>query len=472
MHILLTGATGYIGRRLLPILLEQGHTVTAVVRDKNRFREVHPALEVIEADFLAESPPESIPQNIDAAYYLMHSMSDTRGDFSLLEERQARNFLAAINRTSVRQVIYLSGIVNDTSLSKHLASRKRTEEILSTGKYALTTLRAGIILGSGSASFEIMRDLVEKLPVMVTPRWLNTKSQPIAIRNVLQFLSGVLMFEPAFGKSFDIAGKESMTYKEMLLSFAKIRGLRRVIITIPIMTPRLSSYWLYFVTATSYSLAVNLVNSMKVEVIARPNSLAEDLDIELLSFDEAIRIAFQRIEQNDVVSSWKDSMVTAPGRVPLRIIDHVQIPTHGCFQDRRTFQTQNRERSLEKIWSIGGERGWYAAPLLWSLRGLIDKAFGGPGLRRGRTHPNRLEPGDALDFWRVLYADRNEGRLLLYAEMKLPGEAWIEFRIDAEGGLHQTATFRPLGLSGRAYWYAVLPFHGYIFNKMGRVIAS
>lgn len=472
MHILLTGATGYIGRRLLPILIEQGHTVTAVVRDKNRFREVHPALEVIEADFLAESPPESIPQNIDAAYYLMHSMSDTRGDFSLLEERQARNFLAAINRTSVRQVIYLSGIVNDTSLSKHLASRKRTEEILSTGKYALTTLRAGIILGSGSASFEIMRDLVEKLPVMVTPRWLNTKSQPIAIRNVLQFLSGVLMFEPAFGKSFDIAGKESMTYKEMLLSFAKIRGLRRVIITIPIMTPRLSSYWLYFVTATSYSLAVNLVNSMKVEVIARPNSLAEDLDIELLSFDEAIRIAFQRIEQNDVVSSWKDSMVTAPGRVPLRIIDHVQIPTHGCFQDRRTFQTQNRERSLEKIWSIGGERGWYAAPLLWSLRGLIDKAFGGPGLRRGRTHPNRLEPGDALDFWRVLYADRNEGRLLLYAEMKLPGEAWLEFRIDAEGVLHQTATFRPLGLSGRAYWYAVLPFHGYIFNKMGRVIAS
>lgn len=472
MHILLTGATGYIGRRLLPILLEQGHAVTAVVRDRNRFREVHPALQVIEADFLSESPPESIPQNIDAAYYLMHSMSDTRGDFSLLEERQARNFLGAINRTSARQVIYLSGIVNDTSLSKHLASRKRTEEILSTGKYALTTLRAGIILGSGSASFEIMRDLVEKLPVMVTPRWLNTKSQPIAIRNVLQFLSGVLMFEPAFGKSFDIAGRESMTYKEMLLSFAKIRGLRRVIITVPIMTPRLSSYWLYFVTATSYSLAVNLVNSMKVEVIARPSSLAEDLGIELLSFDEAIRIAFQRIEQNDVVSSWKDSMVTATGRVPLRIIDHVQIPTHGCFQDRRTFKTQNRERSLEKIWSIGGERGWYAAPLLWSLRGLIDKAFGGPGLRRGRTHPNRLEPGDALDFWRVLYADRNEGRLLLYAEMKLPGEAWLEFRIDTEGDLHQTATFRPLGLSGRAYWYAVLPFHGYIFNKMGRVIAS
>ena len=466
MKILLTGTTGYIGKRLLPILLADGHEVICCVRDKKRTDLSNfdgENIKIIELDFLDEKSLEIIPKDIDVAYYLIHSMSVSTDDFDTLEEISANNFRNSIQKTKVKQVIYLSGIVNEQDLSKHLSSRKNVEDILGSGTYNLTTLRAGIIVGSGSASFEIMRDLVEKLPIMITPKWLNTKSQPIAIRNVLGFLKGVLLNEYTYNKSFDIGGPEIFTYKEMLLTFAKVRNLKRIIITLPIMTPKLSSYWLYFVTSTSYKLAINLVDSMKVEVICKENDLAERLKIKLIPYKEAVQLAFDKINQQDVISSWIDaqsSNVLAKG-----ISNLIEVPTFGCFKDIREKAVKNEKETVDKIWAIGGEKGWYYGNFLWVMRGFMDKLVGGTGLRRGRKSQTELSVGDALDFWRVLYADKKEKRLLLYAEMKLPGEAWLEFKI-VNNILYQTATFRPLGLWGRIYWYAVLPFHGLIFKGM------
>ncbi|MBP7542861.1 MAG: NAD(P)H-binding protein, partial [Ignavibacteriaceae bacterium] len=263
MRILLTGTTGYIGKRLLPLLLEQGHEVICCVRDRSRFPVEefgsNPHITLLEVDFLKETPSVDTIKNVDAAYYLIHSMTSNIEDFERLEELSANNFMKLVLQTGVRRIIYLGGITNSDHLSKHLASRKNVEEILGSSAVSLTSIRAGIIVGSGSASFEIIRDLVEKLPVMVTPKWLNTKNQPVAIRNILECLTGVLDYPETENKSWDIGGPDIMTYKEMLLEFASVRGLRRFIYTVPVMTPRVSSYWLYFVTSTSYKLAVNLV---------------------------------------------------------------------------------------------------------------------------------------------------------------------------------------------------------------------
>ena len=476
MKVLLTGATGYIGKRLLPILLDAGHSVVCAVRDTSRFPQTgiyaNSQISIVELDFLEKNAETVIPNDIDAAYYLVHSMSASTSDFESLEAKSAQNFVQLLSQTSCKQIIYLGGIANIEELSKHLSSRQRVEEILRTSVIPVTALKAGIIVGSGSASFEIMRDLVEKLPVMITPQWLNTKSHPIAIRNVLQFLNGILGREDTFGKSFDIAGPEVLTYKEMLLQFGQVRGLKRYIFTVPVMTPRLSSYWLYFVTATSYKLAVNLVDSMKIEVIGKPNDLAKGLNIELIRYKNAVKMAFQRIEQNNVVSSWKDALASSFDENTLRT--YINVPTNGCFvDDRRATFSRKSDEIRENIWAIGGERGWYYGNILWRLRGYMDKLFGGVGLRRGRRSPTDIVAGEAIDFWRVLLADKEEGRLLFYAEMKLPGEAWLEFKIENNRNqtfLRQTATFRPKGLLGRMYWYSVLPFHFFVFEGMLRNI--
>jgi uncharacterized protein YbjT (DUF2867 family) len=473
MKILLTGVTGYIAQRLLPVLLEKGHEVVCCIRDKARFSVKNyqsAQLTIIEVDFLKAESLEIIPDDIDVAYYLIHSMSTQSGDFGSMEEICATNFKNRIERTSAKQVIYLSGISNTEELSKHLSSRKNVETILSDSSFALTTLRAGIIVGSGSASFEIIRDLVEKLPFMITPRWLNTKCQPIAIRNVVEFLVGVIARKETYNESYDIGGPDILSYKEMLLRFAKIRGLKRRIVIVPVMTPRISSYWLYFVTATSYSLAKNLVNSMKIEVICKPNSLAKLLGIEPIDYDAAIRLAFDKIEQNQVLSSWKDAQTSS--LLNEGISKFIEVPTNGCFKDVRTRHLKENNSALEKIWRIGGKTGWYYGNWLWKLRGFIDQLFGGVGMRRGRRSDTDLKTGDALDFWRVMVAEKDEKRLLLYAEMKLPGEAWLEFKIDDNEVLTLSATFRPLGVLGRLYWYSVLPFHGLIFNgMMNRIVA-
>lgn len=466
MKILLTGTTGYIGQRLIPVLLEKGHELVCCVRDRNRFdfqKYKSDRIRVVEVNFLDENTLGEIPEEIDAAYYLIHSMSANNQDFDELEKISATNFRDRVQETSAKQVVYLSGIVNDENLSKHLNSRKQVEEILASGSYHLTTLRAGIILGSGSASFEIIRDLVEKLPFMIAPKWLNTRSQPIAIRNVIEYLTGVLMLDDSFDQSFDIGGPEILSYKEILLRFAKVRKLKRTIVTVPVMTPKLSSYWLYFVTSTSFRLAVNLAKSMSVEVVCRENKLKELLGIELLTFEHAIELAFGKIQNEAVVSSWKDALSSHV--LDKGISQLLEVPTYGCFVDRRSCEVKEVRRSLNKIWSIGGDTGWYYANWLWELRGFIDKLFGGVGLRRGRKNNSLISPGDSLDFWRVIYADKEEMKLLLYAEMKLPGEAWLEFEIK-DNRLYQTATFRPLGLLGRFYWYSVLPFHGLIFSGM------
>ena len=476
MKILLTGATGYIGKRLLPALLKEGHEVICCVRDKNRF---HLNIDfnagkvsILEVDFLKDPPKNDLIKDIDAAYYLIHSMSSNISDFTKLEEMSAKNFLELVRSTNIKQIIYLGGITNEEKLSKHLSSRKNVEKILSESGIPVTTLRAGIIVGSGSASFEIIRDLVEKLPIMITPKWLNTKHHPIAVRNIIQYLTGVLLKEDLYNRSFDVGGPDILTYKEMLLQFAAVRGLKRLIISVPVMTPRLSSYWLYFVTSTSYKLAVNLVDSMKIEVVGKPNDLEKLLNIESISYKNAVSLAFTRIEQNEVVSSWKDSLVSSTEYDNLS--KHINVPKHGCFTDKREKEIKTSvEQVTNNIWAIGGERGWYYADWLWDIRGLLDKLFGGVGLRRGRTNKREIYSGNTLDFWRVLVADKPNKRLLLYAEMKLPGEAWLEFKIinkNEKYFLQQTATFRPRGLFGRLYWYSVLPFHFFVFNGMAKNI--
>jgi len=472
MKILLSGATGYIGKRLLPVLIKEGHHVVCCVRDRGRFDSsgfTADQITVVEVDFLDESTLSKIPEDIEAAYYLIHSMSTTVSDFEELERISAENFRLSMDRTQVQQVIYLSGIINEEKLSKHLSSRRRVEETLAEGSFHLTTLRAGIIVGSGSASFEIIRDLVEKLPVMITPRWLQTRAQPIAIRNVIQFLSGVLLHPGTYDRSFDIGGPDILNYREMLLEFARIRKLRRTIWVVPVMTPRLSSYWLYFITSTSYKLAVNLVNSMKVEVVCKENDLQELLKVDLLSYREAVELAFDRIQQQEILSSWTDAL--SSHALEEGIADLVQVPTHGCFLDRRKRRIKDVEKVQDRIWSIGGKKGWYYANGLWAIRGFMDKLSGGVGLRRGRKSSTEIAAGDALDFWRVLLASKKDKRLLLYAEMKLPGEAWLEFRIE-ENEIHQTATFRPKGLRGRIYWYSLMPFHAFIFRGMINRIAG
>lgn len=473
MRILVTGATGYIGKRLIPLLIEQGHTVICAVRGKlrteNRYKDEENVF-AVQADFLDPETLKNIPKDIDAAYYLIHSMSNSIDKFHQMENDCAMNFKHYIETTDAKQVIYLSGITNDTKLSKHLLSRKNVENTLDSQQYALTVFKAGIIVGSGSSSFEIIRDLVEKLPVMIAPKWLNTKTQPIGIRDVLSFLTRGLGDERLFNQSYDIYGPEILTYKQMLLRFAKIRKLKRYILTIPVMTPKLSSYWLYFVTSTSYKLARTLVNSMGVEIIGKKSNINELLEIEPMNYDEAVAFAFEKIKQNSIVSSWKDSFVSS--RTKNRpSAKYINVPKYGCFKDIKERKVLDEQRTYAKICAIGGENGWYYGTFLWKIRGYMDKLFGGSGLRRGRTNKDTIQAGDALDFWRVLLADDKEQRLLLFAEMKLPGEAWLEFRV-AKGKVYQRAVFRPRGLAGRLYWYSVLPFHGFIFNGMINKLAN
>lgn len=470
MKVLLTGANGYIGKRLLPLLVEAGHEVWCCVREPQRFA-ISPSIKsrvnVLQIDFL-DPGKTAFPEHLDAAYYLIHSMAGTKTGFQKLEEQAASNFAKLAEDACVKQIIYLGGLVGNEKLSAHLKSREAVGNILRECPVPHTILQAGIIVGSGSASFEIIRDLVEKLPVMITPKWLNTLCQPISIRDVLHYLTGVLGHTKCLDQTYDIGGPDILTYKQMLLQFAEVRRLRRFIGIVPIMTPRLSSYWLYFVTRTTYNLAVNLVNSMKVDVVCQDNRIREILPITLLTYKQAVEKAFVRIEQHAIVSSWKDAYNYSGHFDPQELL---QVPHFGVFTDKKSKEINRAKRSrvLENIFAIGGDRGWYYGNWLWKIRGIFDKIVGGIGLRRGRTNARVVKPGDALDFWRVLVADEKRGRLLLFAEMKLPGDAWLEFELNNQGGttmLNQTATFRPNGIMGRLYWYSVLPFHVFIFRGM------
>ena len=477
MKILVTGANGYIGTRLLPLLVEAGHEIYALVRSKSRIEipeKFQDQLLIIEADLLVPSSLENIPQAIDVAYYLVHSMSYTQ-KFSELEIASAKNFTKRMELTEAKQIIYLSGLANEENLSRHLTSRKKVGEILREGQVPVTILMAGIIIGSGSASFEIIRDLVEKLPVMVAPKWINQLTQPIAVRDVLTYLTRVLGNPACFNQSFEIGGPDVMSYKELLLEFARIRSLKRKIITVPVLTPRLSAYWLYFVTSTSFSLAYFLVESLINNAVCKENKITKLFPFKLLHFEEAVKLAFARIEEDWIPSSWKDTL--SGSTLSPDLSQYAHVPTFGTFTDERiVFFTCSPAEVQLRIWSLGGNRGWHSMNWAWKLRGFLDQLVGGIGLRRGRTHPTRLRTGDALDFWRVLLADDKNRRLLLYAEMKLPGEAWLEFQIipndHGTGALHLTATFRPNGVLGRLYWYSVYPFHFLIFNNLAQRVAN
>lgn len=471
--ILLTGSTGYIGKRMISVITEQGYTVVCCSRDVSRFSKPSgikdELIEVIEVDFLDEKTLENIPQDISGAYYLMHSMSGN-GDYEEAEKICAQNFVTAIERTDCEHIIYLSGLVNQKELSKHLNSRFQVEKILMKSKVPATVLRAGIIIGSGSASFEIIRDLVEKLPVMVTPKWLETKCQPIGIANVLDFLIFTLFKKETYHKSFDIGCDDILTYKQILLGYAKVRGLKRTIFILPVMTPKLSSYWLYFITSTTYSLASSLVGSMKIEVVCDKESLDQIKNITGIhpfSYESALQRTMEKIQANEIRSSWKDSFISSRNDSSLK--EFIEVPHFGCFKDVRAIKYDDRDKCLNRVFSLGGKNGWYGQ-IFWKVRGFLDLMVGGPGLRRGRTHPTLLHEGDALDFWRVIYANREEGKLILFAEMKLPGEAWLMFKL-YKGKLWQKAVFRPKGLLGRLYWISVLPFHGLIFKGMLKRLA-
>ena len=475
MKILLTGANGYIGQRLLPLLVEAGHQVVAMVRSANRL-EVPPHcrknVQVVEGDLLNYNSIGQLPSDIDVAYYLIHSLTQIKGQLEELETKTAQNFLRLLEGTSVRQVIYLSGLVNDDNLSPHLESRRSVDATLRAGPTPVTTFRAGIILGSGSASFEIMRDLVEKLPVMIAPRWVRNKCQPIGIFDVLEYLVSALDHPGCIGQAFDIGGPDVLTYQEMLLRFAKLRGLRRYIIGVPVLTPRLSSYWLYLITSTNFTLARSLVESLKNNAVCHENRIQKVIPKKCFSFEEALMRTLDKIEENVILSSWKDSMSASD--LDPNLLEYIKVPEFGCLTDLQEVPFEcSPDAVTEAVWAIGGDRGWYYMNWAWRLRGFIDQLFLGIGLRRGRTHPTRLRAGDALDFWRVLLADRKQRRLLLYAEMRVPGEAWLEFEVVPTGSggiLRQKASFRPNGLLGRLYWYSIHPFHWFIFSGMANGI--
>ncbi len=480
MRILLTGANGYIGRRLLPVLVEAGHEVTCVVRDINRFKvskDLVAKIHIIEYDFLQ---PENAVQHFlkkqfDAAYYLIHSLGDTSTTLKEYELRAAGCFVLVATLTQVKQIIYLSGISNQPKLSRHLQARKVVKEVFIKSEIPYTIFEAGIIVGSGSISFEIIRDLTEKIPVMIVPRWLNSKCQPIAIRNVINYLHGCLLDEKTYFKIFEIGGPDVLTYKQMLLEYASVRGYKRYIFTLPVLFPGLSAHWINMSTSANFIIAKQLVQSMKQDVVCKEFSIRDIIPQDLISYRGAIKMAFERIEQNMVLSSWTDSASSSLSN--LDVMQHVEVPVNGCFKDRKWMEIDKDEVEVvaDRFFGIGGEHGWYYADQLWRIRGMLDKLMGGVGLKRGRRSQTDIQPGDTIDFWRVLLADRKNHRLLLFAEMKLPGEAWLEFAIiqnEHHCILKQTATFRPKGIMGRNYWYAMLPFHYFIFRNMLKRIAG
>jgi uncharacterized protein YbjT (DUF2867 family) len=480
VHVLISGANGYIGLRLIRALLDANHEVTAVVRDTRRFPISHfveneTRLHIVEADFLDAASLDSLPRSVDAAYYLIHSMG-SGGYFTQKEKQCATHFSEAAKARGWKRIIYLGGLAADEGpLSEHLSSRRRVEEILSECGVPLTVLRASIIVGSGSASFEIIRDLAEKLPILVTPRWVHTHCQPIAIRNVLDYLTEILNHPETANVSYDIGGPEVMSYLDLIKGYCEVRGLRRLFLPTRLLSPRLSSGWLCLLTSTSFPLARSLVDSLTHETVCQNLKIREIIPLDLLSYREAVTRALARIAQNHVPSSWISSL--AAGTLSPRLFDAIQVPEHGVLTDSQIIPlTATREQVISRIWSIGGHAGWPSMNWAWGLRGFADKLAGGIGIRRGRRHPEELQAGDVLDFWRVLLADRPPGRLILYAEMKLPGEAWLEFAIkelpDGSQSLRQTATFRPQGLLGRLYWYVCLPFHWLLFPRMARKLAG
>jgi uncharacterized protein YbjT (DUF2867 family) len=478
-QILVTGASGYVGGRLVRNLVEENFDVRVLVRDKNKLKD-QPwgnRVEIIEGN---ANKPEDLTRalkNVHTAFYLLHSINLGK-DFDEIESEMARNFAKAAEEQGVKQIVYLGGIANDENRSQHLASRMNTGAQLASGKVPVLELRAGIIIGSGSASFEMLRHLTHRLPIMTTPKWVSNRTQPISIRDVLYYLKQAAQLEAPVNRICDIGGPEVLSYADMMQKFAKLSGLRkRWIIQVPVLTPKLSSLWIGFVTPVPTSLARPLVESLISEVVADPKKSIDPIIPKpskgLLNVETAITLALSRIADHEVATRWSDATFpTAPWQKAQSDPDWAG---EMLLRDsREVFTTKSVESVWEKIEAIGGDNGWYGSDWLWYLRGLLDRLFGGVGLRRGRRDSETLRVGESLDFWRVEAIEKNH-RLKLYAEMILPGKAWLEFTVDTVDGktrVVQEAIFAPRGLGGQLYWYSVLPLHVFLFPTMLRNIVK
>lgn len=475
LSVLVTGVTGYIGGRLVPLLLEAGCRVRVLVRDPIRLqgRSWLEQVDVVQGDVLTPDTLDAALAGIDVAYYLIHSMRGGE-DFHERDIRAARNFGAAAERQGVKRIIYLGGLGDTrTELSPHLRSRQETGDGLRESAVPVTEFRAGVIVGSGGLSFEMIRYLTERVPVMVCPRWVYTRIQPIGIRETLEYLVSALKTPESTGQIIEIGGAEVMTYRDMMFGYARARGLRRFMIPVPVLTPRLSSYWVHWVTPIPGDIARPLIEGLRNEVIVR-DDLARKLfpDIQPTTFDVAVSRALEKLEASQVETSWADALVSSqPDRTPTVLSTH-----EGMFLEQRQQLVKATPSAVFQAFnSLGGAKGWLYFNWAWYLRGMLDRLVGGVGLRRGRRHPTDLRVGDALDFWRVEAVEAN--RLLrLRAEMKVPGVAWLQFKAepmeDGTTQLIQTAFFAPKGLFGLLYWYGLYPLHGLIFSGMIRKLAE
>lgn len=477
MTILVTGATGYIGGRLIPRLLNQGYAVRCLARKPESlagrsWNTPDHSVEIVAGDVLDSASLPKAFAGIEVAYYLIHSMSAGEKGFEDRDRRAAENFAMAARKAGVRKIIYLGGLGDELhphdQLSHHLQSRQEVGRILRQSGIPVTEFRAAIIVGSGSVSFEMIRYLTERLPLMICPKWVLSRCQPIAIRDVLSYLLAAASEPKSDGKILEIGGKDVLTYRDMMLGYAKVRGLTRILIRVPVLTPRLSSYWVDLITPIPAALARPLIEGLKNDVVCHRHEALEIFPFQPLGYEDAVRLAFDRTQQGNVETFWSgtESSLSRSSAPSIKMREGMIVET------RRMTMSASAPKIFSVISALGGKRGWPYANWLWQLRGLLDRVMGGVGMRRGRRDPEALRVGDALDFWRVEAVGEN--RLLrLRAEMRLPGKAWLQFQIEEKDGralLTQTAFFEPKGLGGLLYWYLLYPIHRLIFSGLCRNI--
>jgi uncharacterized protein YbjT (DUF2867 family) len=472
--ILVTGTTGYVGGRLVPRLLEEGYQVRVLARDPARLqgRSLVEQVEVYTGDVLDPSTLIPALQGVYAAFYLVHSMM-SGVDFHQRDLQAARNFGLAANQLKINRVVYLGGLGDpDADLSQHLRSRQQTGEALRQTGIPVIEFRAGVIVGAGSISFEMIRYLTERVPMMICPRWVFTRTQPIHISNVLDYLVAALQIPLNGNLTLEIGAPDVMSYGDMLRGYAQVRGLRRWIIPVPVLTPRLSSYWVHWVTPIPAPIARPLIEGLRNEVIVRDKTVERLIpDVHPINYQTAVHHALEHLQASEVETIWSDALVTSQGDMPPVTLTSQE----GMIIERRQLKVASSPEAVFQTFNgLGGDRGWLFANWAWRLRGALDRLIGGVGYRRGRRDPDQLRVGDALDFWRVEHLTPDQS-LRLRAEMRLPGRAWLQFDVvpedEANTVIVQTATFAPKGLSGLLYWYILYPIHAWIFSGLIRALA-
>jgi uncharacterized protein YbjT (DUF2867 family) len=479
MKVLVTGATGYVGGRLVPKLLERGHDVRVIVRDHHRLDDVpwRDAVDIVQGDLVDPAAVARAVEGRDVVYYLVHSMSSA-GDFEKIERQVATTMAREARTAGVKRIVYLGGLHPEGPLSRHLGSRKEVGDILLSSGVPTIALQAGVIIGSGSASFEMIRHLTEVLPYMPAPKWVRNFIQPIAIRDVLHYLVASAELPPSINRAFDIGGPDVFRYGQLMNGYAVEAGLKqRPIAALPVLTPWLASQWVNLVTPIPRSLAVPIIESLLHDAVMTNHDIDDVIPPPaegLTGYRKAVRLALARMRKGEVETSWRDAQVTGAPADPLP--SDPEWSGHTVYTDERVVACSADSGDLWRVVeSVGGANGWYSLPMAWAARGWLDKLVGGVGLRRGRRDPDHLVTGDALDFWRVESMEKGKS-LRLRAEMKLPGRAWLEFQVQAtpEGAstLHQRAIFFPHGLGGRLYWLAVMPLHGIVFAGMANAMAK